>query len=437
MLYRFIQILVKIGMRLYYSEVKVKHAEFLEHDGPMIIIANHPNTLVDAWLVGNVCKQPIYFMAKGTFFSNKLKMTFLRSLNLIPINRATESKTRGVSNDASFEECYKILEQGKTLVIYPEGNSHMERVLRELKSGTARIALEAERRNGGKLNLKVVPMGLIYLQAEKFRSSILVNVGEGKGVTHHLEEFESKTSTAAKKLTEEFRAQLEKVLVTTQSREQESLIEELVEGMQSRYRGETKGVEEHVEMLKKVRDRIELLSLMEPWKIEEIQTTLRNINWRLEKLKIKSDFLDRKFRSAMFIRQILFSILFVIIGFPIFVVGFIHNILPYKLTDLLMPKLVKNVEYYAPVAILLGLVIYPLNYFGFIFASGFLVTMPFWAKLVYFFLMPLTGMYAHAFVRYLKHISFKWNYIFLVMNEREGLLELKKQRQKLYEMIFE
>jgi hypothetical protein len=36
----------------------------------------------------------------------------------------------------------------------------MERQLRELKSGTARIALEVEQRNAGKLNLKVVPIGI-------------------------------------------------------------------------------------------------------------------------------------------------------------------------------------------------------------------------------------------------------------------------------------
>ena len=278
-------------MRLYYSEIRVKNPEFLEHNGPMIIIANHPNTLVDAWLIGNICKQPIYFMAKGTFFNNRLKMWFLKSLNLIPINRATESKTKGVSNQATFEECYKLLEQGKTLVIYPEGNSLLERQLRELKTGTARIALESEKRNGGKLNLKVVPMGLIYLQAEKFRSSILVNIGQGKKVTHHLVEFEENHSSASRKLTNEFRVQLEKVLVTTQSKEQEALIEELVTGIQSRYRGEESGVEQQVELLKKVRDRIELLNLMEPWKVEEIQNLLRNINWRIQKLKIKSDFL--------------------------------------------------------------------------------------------------------------------------------------------------
>lgn len=423
-------------MRLYYSEIKVKNQHLLEHNGPMIIIANHPNTLVDAWLLGNVCKQPIHFMTKGTFFNNPIKMWFLRSLNLIPINRATEAKTRGVSNEATFEECYKILEAGKTLVIFPEGNSLLERQLRQLKSGTARIALEAERRNGGKLNLKVVPVGLIYLQAEKFRSSILVNVGEGRGVTHHLAEFEQSNAPAAKKLTDEFRKALEKVLVTTQSKDQELLIQELSDALHSRYRGGELGVEGEVDMLKKVRDRIETLNLIEPWKIEEIQLLLRNINWRIEKMKIKADFLDRRFRSGMFVRQIVSSVLVLIIGFPVFVFGLVHSFIPYKLTDLLMPRLVKNVEYYAPVAILLGLVLYPLNYIGFVVLSNALFEPLLWVKICYFISMPLTGMYAFYFARYFGHISYKWNYVFLVMNQRGALVELQNQRKRLFKLIF-
>src|SRR5690606_26489671 len=114
-----------------------------------------------------------------------------------------------------------LLSEGKTLVIFPEGNSQMELLLRQLKSGTARIALEAELRNQGKLDLKIVPAGLMYTQGEKFRSSILVNFGSSINVTHHLEEFKENQSSAARKLTEEFRKMLENVLVTTQTKEQE------------------------------------------------------------------------------------------------------------------------------------------------------------------------------------------------------------------------
>ncbi|MEY3425897.1 MAG: hypothetical protein RL679_1255, partial [Bacteroidota bacterium] len=87
MLYRILKVIVGIGIRLYYKEIKVKNGKFLDHDGPMIIIANHPNTLMDAWIIGNVCPQPIYFMAKGTFFNSPLKRKLLKSLNMIPINR--------------------------------------------------------------------------------------------------------------------------------------------------------------------------------------------------------------------------------------------------------------------------------------------------------------------------------------------------------------
>ncbi len=51
--------------------------------------------------------------------------------------------------------------------------------------------------------------------------------------------------------------------------------------------------------------------------------------------------------------------------------------------------------------------------------------------------MPITGMFAHTFVSYLKHISFKLNYIFLLMNEKEAIVELKKQRELLVKLIFD
>lgn len=438
MLYRIIKIVVKLGMRLYYKEIKVKNVEALDHNGPIIVIANHPNTIMDAWLVSFVTKQPIYFMAKGTFFNSKLKMRFMRSLNLIPINRANESRTQGVSNEASFEECFKVLEEGRTLVIYPEGSSFLERQLRELKSGTARIALEAENRNNGQLNLKVVPMGLIYLQAEKFRSSVLVNIGKGMSVVNYLEEFKANNSAAAKKLTEEFRSQLEKVLVTTQNKEQEALIDELVVCMSSRYAGTNNGVEDSVQLMLKVRNQIEFYSLMEPWKIEEIQLLLRNINWRIEKMHIKADFLDRRFRSVMFIRQIMMSIIIVLVGMPLFIAGFLFNFLPYKLTDLILPRMVESVEYHAAVAIIMGLLLYPLNYFGCLYLiDSFVIELNWIVKISLFFMMPLLGVFAHAFYRYLIHISTKINYLFLVMNDKEALVELQNQRKKLVALVLD
>ena len=432
MLYRILKLIVGIGITFYYKKVVRKNTHYLKHDGPMIIIANHPNTLMDAWIIGHICQQPIHYMAKGTLFNSKFKLWLLQSLNMIPINRSGESKAKGVSNADSFEACYKILEEGKTLVIFPEGTSFQERILRELKSGTARIALEAERRNAGKLNLLVVPVGLNYLKAEKFRSSVFVHVGRPIQVSNYLLNDEKMVGIQAKKLTEQFRIELESVLANASTKEEELFIHHILEIIQSKYyKEEFKSIEGEIELFRIIRDNLQAFNLTQPWLIQEISELVENIRWNVRKLNIKTDFLDRKFRSRMFFRQMLFSILFLLIGLPIFIIGLIHNYLQYKLTDKLIPKLTKDVEYYAPLAVLIGLFLYPLVYGLFVVGANQLFGLVFWEKLVYFSIMPLSGLFAYFFHRYMAHINYKWKYIFLMFNDREAMKELQEKRNKL------
>jgi 1-acyl-sn-glycerol-3-phosphate acyltransferase len=144
MLYYILRLIVSIGIRLFYKQIRVKNREYLDEKGPKIIIANHPNTIMDAWILGYICNRRIYYMAKGTFFTSPLKRWVLNGLGMIPVNRKADGISSGVSNDDSFEACYRILEEGKILVIFPEGSSFQERLLRKLKSGTARIAIQTE-----------------------------------------------------------------------------------------------------------------------------------------------------------------------------------------------------------------------------------------------------------------------------------------------------
>ena len=100
--------IVGIGIRFYYKEVKILNRTSLSNNGPLIIIANHPNTLMDAMMIGYATKQPIYYMAKGTLFNSRFKLWLLRNLNMIPINRRGEGTTNGVSNQDSFEAKFLI-----------------------------------------------------------------------------------------------------------------------------------------------------------------------------------------------------------------------------------------------------------------------------------------------------------------------------------------
>jgi 1-acyl-sn-glycerol-3-phosphate acyltransferase len=445
MLYKILKLLVTVGIRFYYREIKIKNRHHLDCDSPAILVANHPNTLMDAWMMGYVSHKPIYFMAKATFFNSPLKLRILSSLNMIPINRAGEGKTNGVNNTDSFEACYQLLESGRQLVIFPEGTSYLERHLRELKTGTARIALEAEKRriesqqkgiNEEQKPLKIIPIGLNYLEANRFRSSVLVQVGSAISVQDYVSDYLQNTGQASRKLTEAMRVRMEQLLVNMDEKEEELLVESLHKMLHSHYlHADAKGVEGELLHIREIRDAVQQLTITKPWVISEIRDLMKELEWKVEKFAIRADFLDRRFRSWMFIRQLVFSMFFILFALPFFAYGALHNIFQYTFTDYLIPKITKEVEYFAPLAVLLGLILYPLTYLGFVALVDFLVDLSFWQQFIYFWSMPVFGFFAFGFFKYLKHISFKWKFIFLAINNKDDLRELQQKRKKLRDLL--
>lgn len=438
MMYKLLKFLIGAAMRLYYREIEIRNRAVLDEPGPKIIIANHPNTLMDAWMIGFACKQRIYYMAKSTFFSSPFKRWLFESLGMIPINRVADGATKGVSNADSFEACYRILAEGKTLVIFPEGTSYQERHLRELKSGTARIALEAEKRNGNKLGVKVIPVGLIYLKAEKFRSAVMINVGEGIDVSPYLEKYSEDLRGTARELTEKFRMNLERLLVNSTTKEQELLADDIVHILSSSYikSERASSVEDKVEQLRKVNEELNAILIAQPWKLEEIEKLVLEIKWKIQQFDIRPDFLDRRYRPWMFIRQLVLSSIVMIIGLPIFLYGLIHNYIQYKVIDKVIQLLIKDIEYYAPVAVLFSLVVYPIVYVLFAFGLNYflpLSDLEFW---LYFISMPVSGMFAYYFAAYIKHVSFKLMFMLLMEEDKTKLITLKRQRERLRKLLF-
>lgn len=422
-------------MSFYYRRIQFKGRENLNFEGPKILIANHPNTIMDAWILGAASKEPFYFMAKGTFFNTPLKRWLLNSLGLIPINRSVDEKTTGVSNEDSFEQCYRLLESGKTLAIFPEGNSFSERLLRKLKSGTARIVLQTEERNEGKLGIKVIPIGIVYQQPDKFRSAVMVRIGEPIDPLPYLDEFKSDRLKAARKLTEVFRLGLSALLVSVETKAAETLSDKIAAILDNAYSGKGSRFEKRMNLLAEISDRISWIERNDTTLFNRIEELTNRINWQLEQLTVKGSFLERRFRSTMFILQLLQSVFGMTLALPIYLYGVVHHILPFKFAEWIMKRLVAEVEYYAPIAILLGLVIYPLNYWAYYsLVSAFIELNGIW-KYVYLISLPISGLLAYSFFLYYQHISFKWKYILLMIDRRDAMDRLKEDREELKTLL--
>src|SRR5665213_623982 len=102
MLYRTLRATARIALRWYYSEVIVQGHERVSRDGPMLIVANHPNALVDAMLVTTSLRRQVLITAKATLFEHPLLAPFLTAIGVVPLRRARDERPRVNDNAAAL-----------------------------------------------------------------------------------------------------------------------------------------------------------------------------------------------------------------------------------------------------------------------------------------------------------------------------------------------
>ncbi|MCG8462134.1 MAG: 1-acyl-sn-glycerol-3-phosphate acyltransferase, partial [Holophagales bacterium] len=174
---------------VFYRRNEVSGAEQVPASGPVILAANHVNALVDALVVQSAIGRPVHPIARSGLFRNPLLRPVLRFIQAVPIQRRPAPNGAGeqtepltpeqvrAANEAAFGTLYRYLEEGRVILIFPEGQSHSDPSLRPLKTGAARLALGHLRRTGQAP--LVLPVGLTFTQKGRFRSDVLVQVGEG------------------------------------------------------------------------------------------------------------------------------------------------------------------------------------------------------------------------------------------------------------------
>jgi len=145
-------------------KMEVRGLENFPLDGPVVIACNHV-TNFDVFPMQLSLPRPIFYMAKAELFKLWIMDVALRDLGAFPVYR-------GEKDQWAMNHACKVLENGQTLGMFPEGTRNKGRGLGVAKTGTARMAIDA--------NCPIVPMVLTgtdrFFKDFPRRASVTVNL---------------------------------------------------------------------------------------------------------------------------------------------------------------------------------------------------------------------------------------------------------------------
>lgn len=208
-----------VALHVYFKKIQVVGKEKIPKDIPIILAANHQNAFLDAMLMACFLGRKPYFLTRGGVFENKIANWLLRSLNLMPIYRFRDGMRNMKKNDQVLETCKNLLLDNQAILIFPEGNHDLRWMLRPLQKGITRMLFAAENEKGFELGSKVVPVGIQYEKHTKFRSRVLLTVGNPIATCDYKEDYLKDEKVATKKLLATLKSRIQPMIVDVQPAE--------------------------------------------------------------------------------------------------------------------------------------------------------------------------------------------------------------------------
>jgi 1-acyl-sn-glycerol-3-phosphate acyltransferase len=131
-LYGVLKPLVVFLMRVWFG-LRVRGAEHIPSSGPALIVSNH-QSLLDPPAIGGAARRQIYFLAKAELFRIPLFGRLIRAVHARPVRREG-------SDPRALRTAALLLEEGKALLVFPEGTRSLDGRLGEAKPGVGMLAV--------------------------------------------------------------------------------------------------------------------------------------------------------------------------------------------------------------------------------------------------------------------------------------------------------
>lgn len=352
-------------VNVFYRHYEVDGLEHLSGSQPILLCANHANALADAVILQAVSTRLIHPLARSGLFRNPFLWPILQMIQAVPIFRRQDKGSDTARNQDTFSRCYDFFRQGEVLLIFPEGQSHSDPSLRELKTGAARMVLGA--RQAGVEPL-IVPVGLNFSSKGQFRSTVFVKFGAPVKVEVDEAIAEEEQVRA---LTSAIYQGLDDVTLNVDTHEELDFIKAVERFFALRHgKYRRRSLELRFRGMKKLSQALQRLNEHYPDKIDEIKRQLHHFERLCRHWDIRDYHLTLKYRPTLITRFILRSLAILFIIFPLGVWGILNSFFPFVLTRWTAHAVSKDTDQYDTAKMVFGIFFFVLFWGGQIWAMN-------------------------------------------------------------------
>lgn len=412
-LYGSVRWIIKTALGFYFSRIERFHPERVPASGPVLFTSNHPNSSTDAFVIGTSVPRKVNFVGTVQLFRLKPVAWLLSRCGVIPINRLKDDPRAMRTVLDTFEGCFRVLEQGEAIAIFPEGTSHDDPQLKTVKTGAARIALELEHRHAGRLGLHIMPVGLTFSAKEIYRSEVLVNFGEPIRAADFLAGYPATKHEGIHRLTVEIEQRIEALILHLPKLERARIVAAvkrlyldhlLVARHVSREPVAPRA--EELMFTQAIARVVDFACERHPDRATAFVKRLNRYELWLQRLRLSDEEIAHLPSKGRMVWHTLGWALLGVAFAPVAAYGWLHRLLPYVLIDWSIRRyaaLDVDRTHVSTAAIVAGVISFTLCYGAFVAIFHVLFGLP--ASLWYALSLPVASLLAHYYLRGLRRFA--------------------------------